>query len=142
MRSHRRPLCEIVSIVASMGKLQRRTGKVQIANTKLCAGHVYREIYFGTPGEVLDVTVTAMLWSAGNGPGSFLANLLLQFGFRTTRVDVDRLRRLSNDAIHMCAFGDELALSAIPLGQDLRRGSTSKNARMDQAGESYAWDVT
>jgi len=78
-----------------------RTRKVQITNAELGAGNVHRKVDFTAPGQVLDVAVTAVFWTARNSAGTFLANLFFDVAGRTASVYVDGLRRKGNVAVEM-----------------------------------------
>nr|POE48028.1 hypothetical protein CFP56_01356 [Quercus suber] len=77
---------------------------------------------------------------------TFLADLLFDVGIAGPRVYRFGFRRESNIAIFqmvdMGTFGDKLAFTVIPEFEDLRGGSTAKNSWVDEAGKTYARDVT
>ena len=54
------------------------TGEMQITTTELGALDQHREVHFATPGKVLNVTISTVLWSAWNGPCTLFADLLLK----------------------------------------------------------------
>lgn len=55
---------------------------------------------------------------------------------------VGRVGGLGYIAVHMCAFGDELVLAAVPFGEDFGGGSTAEDTRVDEAGEADVWDMS
>ena len=55
------------------------TGEMQITTTELGALDKHREVHFATPGKVLNVAISTVLWPAWNGPCALFANLLLKF---------------------------------------------------------------
>ena len=56
----------------------RLTGEMQIATTELGTLDKHRQVHFATPGKVLNVTISTVLWPAWNGPCTLFANLLLE----------------------------------------------------------------
>ena len=83
-----------------------------------------------------------LLWTTRNRSCTLSTNLLLQRARRRSGVDVFWVGWLCDGAVHVCACFDQLAFAPVPLGQHLCRGRTAQNARVNQAGESHAGDVT
>jgi hypothetical protein len=54
------------------------TGEMQITTTELGTLDKHRQVHFATPGKVLNVTISTVLWPAWNGPCTLFANLLLE----------------------------------------------------------------
>ena len=114
--------------------------EVEVADAELGPGDVDREEDFAAPAQVLDVAVAAMLWAAGYGPCALFAYFLFQLARCGARVDILRLRWLSDDALEFgCA--NEMGFATVPLGENFGGGSTAEDARMDEAGEPQMRDM-
>lgn len=120
----------------------KHTRKVQISHAKLRAFDVYREVHLASSRQVLDVAVAAVLGAAGDGAGALLADLLLDVGVGGASVHILRLRRLRDYAAAAVHGLDELALAPVPLGQHVGRRRAAEDARVDEASEADAGDVT
>jgi len=73
--------------------VERLTRKVQIAYTELCTFDVNRQIHLATSGQVLDITVSAVLGPPWYGAGSLFTDLLLDLIRSTTSMHILWLRR-------------------------------------------------
>lgn len=119
------------------------TRKVQVANAKLGPRHMDGQIDLAAAREILNVAVAAVLGPAGDGPGALGGDALGQLGVGGPGVRVERLGRLGNDAVRgQVRRGDQFGLAPVPLGQDLGRRRAAQDARVDEAGEFDAGDVT
>ena len=99
--------------------------EVQIPSREFGAFDVDGEVDFGAAGEVLDVTVAAVLGSAGDGSCAFFANLF--FHVVAAGADVGGLwfGWKSDNAVHVAAFANELGFAVVPCFQDfVRWGAT------------------
>jgi hypothetical protein len=90
--------------------------------------------------QILDVAVAAVLGTAWNRPGAFLADALLGRVVGRSCMHVLRLRWLSDDAGEGGCL-DQLGFPPVPLGEDLMRRGTAEDSWVDEAGEADAWDV-
>lgn len=120
-------------------------GKVQVSNRETSSVDVNRQEGLGSTGQVLDVTVSSVLGTSGNGTGTLLSDLLEKTGGLggNTGVNGARLGKESNIAVGGVFAGvDELGLTAGPLGEELSGGSTSHDTGVDQTGELDTRDVT
>jgi hypothetical protein len=55
------------------------TGEMQITTAELGTLDKHRQVHFATPGKVLNVTISTVLWSAWNSPCALFADLLFEF---------------------------------------------------------------
>ena len=121
------------------------------------------------PRQILDVAISSVLWTSGDCPGAFVANLLLQGGIGTSGVDVqglgstwgrgklasrqpnlpktqqDRKQKYSrqgNITVRQLVIGNQLGLSRIPSIKNLSRGGTAKDSGVDEAGELDVRDMS
>ena len=51
---------------------------MQITTAELGTLDKHRQVHFATPGKVLNVTISTVLWSAWNSPCALFADLLLE----------------------------------------------------------------
>lgn len=86
--------------------------------------------------------LTSMLGTSRDSSGPFPANLLPQSSISAANVARLRLRWKGNNAVHVAALLNKLGFAVVPFFQHLMRWGTSQDARMDQAGELDARDVT
>lgn len=117
------------------------TGEMQITTTELGTLDKHRQVYFATPGKVLNVTISTVLWPAWNGPCALFADLLLELRWCCSGMHALWFRRLRNDAFE-ASGAYEVGLSFIPFGKNFVRRSTPKNARVYQTGEADARNVS
>lgn len=108
---------------------------MQITDTKFGPFDVNRQPDLTSFGQILDVTVAAMLWSAGNSTRALFLHLLLDLTFSATRMSMRRVRGQSNNALQIRGF-DEFGLTFVPFCQDFCRRRASKLTGMDDARES------
>ena len=99
-----------------------------------------REEDFAAAAQVLDIAVATMLWAAGYRPRALFAHLFFKIAGCGASMDALGFRWLRNDTLK---FGgaDQVGFAAVPLSKDLGRGSTAKDARVDETGESYMRDM-
>lgn len=95
---------------------------------------------FGTAREVLDIAVTAVFRSAGDGARAFLADFLFHRARRGAGMYVLWLGGLSDDAVEG-GGADEFGFAAVPFGEDFGAGCAAEDAGVDEAGEADAGDV-
>lgn len=97
----------------------------------------------GAQGSGDSLAVTAVLRPAGDGACTLGANLLGELGGRGAGVHVARLRGLRDVAagVGVRALLNQGALAPVPLGEQLGRGGTAEDARVNEAGEADAGDV-
>lgn len=117
------------------GDLPVALGKVQVTDAEFCALDVDGEECATTTAEILDVSVTSVLWSARYRSCSFLSDLRFHLVGSASRVDILRFGGLGNDAVKS-GSADQFTLSSVPFVENLLRGRTTKDARVDQAGEA------
>lgn len=89
-------------------------------------------------------TVSSMFWPPRDSSRSLAGNLGLQISRCLSSMCIYRQRRLCDHFLRMTvnASRDKLALSAIPLGQDFCRRSTSQNSGVNQASKSHSRNVS
>lgn len=127
---------------AAKGDFAIALGEVEVAHAEFGAGDVDGEVDFRAAGEVFNVAVSAVFGAAWDGSCAFLADLLLQLFVCGAGVHVGGVGGLCYIAVHVCAFGDELVLAAIPFGEDFSGGSAAEDTRVDEAGEADVWDMS
>lgn len=115
--------------------------EVQITHTELGPGHMDGKVHLGSPAQVLDVAVSSMLRPSGDRSRTLLGHFFSDFLAGRAGVRVDGLRQMSHVAIGELVGSHQLALTLVPRGQHLGRGSATDDARVDQAGELDAGDV-
>lgn len=92
--------------------------EMQVADAELGALDVHWQVDLGAAGQVLDVTVAAVLGTSWDCASAFFSDLFLDLVGCATGVDVDGLRWLSDVPVHVRAFLNQLALTPVPLGED------------------------
>jgi hypothetical protein len=115
---------------------------MQVSDAELAALDMHRQIDLAASAQILDIAVTAMLWPARNGSSSFLADLLFDIVASRADMHASRLWRVRNDAIHVGAGGNELALALVPRGKNFGRGCAAEDSWVDEAGKPYARDAS
>ena len=88
-----------------------------------------------------ELTVATVLGAARDGPRTFPTYFLLDIRAAFASMYALRLGRLCDHTLEG-GGADELCLALVPLGQNLVRRSTAENARMNQASEPDARNVT
>lgn len=91
---------------------------MQVSHGKFGALDVDGEVDLAATGEILDVTVPAVLRTTGDCPGAFFPDFGFGFLVGGTRMDVLRLWRLGDDA-REGGGRDQLGFPLVPLGKDL-----------------------
>ena len=101
---------------------------------------MHGQINFTSPGQILDVAVSAVFRTTRDGPRAFLAD----FGFRLlvsgSGVHALGLGRLCYDSLQG-GGRDELGFSLIPFCQDFWGGCAAQDAGVDEACEAHAGDM-
>lgn len=115
--------------------------EMQVSDTEFGARNVNGEVDFAAAGQVLDIAVSAVLGTAGNGACAFLAYFLLDAVVGAAGMHVDGLWGFGDIAVHVCAGCYQLTLSAVPFCQDFGAGCAAEDSGMDQAGKSDVRDV-
>lgn len=99
------------------------------------------EVDLGAARQVLDIAVSTMFRTAGNGSCAFLANFLLQSFVSSAGVDVLGVRRLSYIAAHVRTFRDELILATVPFCKDFSGRSATEDSWVNEAWEADVGDM-
>jgi hypothetical protein len=82
-----------------------------------------------------------VLWTARDGPGALLADLLLDGSVSGAGVYVGRVRWLRDISVELVRRY-QFTLALIPGLEHLGRGSASQDAGVDQTCKFYMWDVS
>lgn len=98
---------------------------MQISNGELGAGDVDWQVDLAAAREVLDIAVSAMLWTTRNRTSSLFADLLFDASIAGTCVNVDRLWWLCDVSVHVGTSGDQLSFTLVPCLEDFLAGSAA-----------------
>lgn len=109
---------------------------MQIPDAELGTVDVDWQEHSAASAQVLDVAVTAVFGSPGNGSRAFFPYLHLDLIRRTASMDVLWFRGRCDETIQG-AGTDQFTFSAIPFSEDFCRRRTPQDARVNQAWESY-----
>ena len=96
------------------GDLAIALREVQITHGELGAFDMDWQVDLRPTGQVLDITVAAVLRSTWNGTGTLFANLVLDIVSTATDVNALWVWWQSNIATHVATFLDELAFTIVP----------------------------
>ena len=115
--------------------------EMEITDAELGTRDVHRQVHLAATREVLDVAIAAVLRAAGDRARALAADLLFDIGRRAAGMYVGGIRRLRDDAVHVRARLDQLALALVPRREDFRRRRAPEDPRVDEPCEAHAGDV-
>lgn len=123
------------------GNLAISLREVQVPDGELGTSNMDRQVHFAATREVLDITIAAVFWSAGDGASSLTADLLFDAVVSSSHVYVRGIGWLSDVTAHVRALADECGFTVIPCLQHFMGGCTTQDTGMDETCETHAGDV-
>ena len=140
MRFHRHPLqIHVSTLDYSRGSV--RTREMQVADAKLGARDMYRQVNLASSAQVLDIAISAMLRASWDGSGTLLANLGLDRFICRTGVDICGQRWERHFTVKLVRL-DKLTLTLVPGCKDFWGRSAAEDTWVNEASEFDVRDVT
>jgi hypothetical protein len=114
---------------------------MQVADAKLGARDMHRQVNLASSAQVLDIAISAMLRASWDGSGTLLADLGLDRFICRASMDIRGQRWERNFTVKLVRL-DELTLTLVPSCEDFWGRSATEDTWVNEAGEFDVRDVT